>query len=39
VASRLMAAKERLRKELAHERPNGPEVGMGTLTEDGVPSD
>jgi RNA polymerase sigma-70 factor, ECF subfamily len=39
VASRLAAAKERLRKEMAHGRPNGPQVEMGTLTEDGVPSD
>ena len=39
VASRLMAAKARLRKEMAHARRGGPEIDMSTLTEDGVPTD
>jgi RNA polymerase sigma-70 factor (ECF subfamily) len=39
VASRLAGAKERLRKVLAHERPAGSQIGLGTLSEDSVPSD
>lgn len=39
VASRLAGAKERLRKVLAYERPADPDIGLGILSEDGVPSD
>jgi RNA polymerase sigma-70 factor (ECF subfamily) len=39
VASRLAAAKERLRKVLAYERPPDQQIDLGTLPEDSVPSD
>lgn len=39
VASRLAAAKDALQRTLGHERPAAPEIELGTLTEDGVPSD
>jgi RNA polymerase sigma-70 factor (ECF subfamily) len=39
VASRLAAAKERLRKVLAHERTSDQQIDLGTLSEDSVPSD
>jgi RNA polymerase sigma-70 factor, ECF subfamily len=39
VASRLIAAKARLKKLLDAEPKSGPEIDMSTFTEDGVPSD
>ena len=39
VASRLAAAKERLRKVLANDRPSDSQIDLGTLSEDSVPSD
>jgi len=39
VASRLAAAKERLRKVLSYERSADSQISVGTLSEDGVPSD
>jgi len=39
VASRLAGAKERLRKILAYERAANPQISVGTLSEDSVPSD
>ena len=39
VASRLAAAKEHLRKALGREAGAEPQAEMGTLAEDGVPSD
>ena len=39
VASRLAGAKERLRKVLSYERSADAQISVGTLSEDGVPSD
>ncbi|HLZ95272.1 MAG TPA: RNA polymerase sigma factor [Candidatus Dormibacteraeota bacterium] len=39
VASRLAAAKENLRRALGHEPKSGPQIEVGTFSEDSVPSD
>ena len=39
VASRLAGAKERLRKILSYERTSEAQMDLGTLSDDGVPSD
>ncbi len=39
VASRLAAAKDRLRRLMTYERRPGPQIDLGTLSEDSVPFD